>query len=211
MTDRTRTAEAHRHIEQIAAVMLDTVAAHDLRPLLERLDRLQREGNAIVDAAAPMLTAITGDPTELRVYECASRSALMAAASFFALCGKGKPPLQRCPHIDANAPPSEVTIIMVALRRWTCRPCWHPTAADRARLDADHSCDVCLADSELLTPITTAFAGALVSLHVGRCCLEFFDYNEPVATISYERAPRNAPCPCGSGRKVKHCHGRSRP
>ncbi|MBV9250530.1 MAG: SEC-C domain-containing protein, partial [Acetobacteraceae bacterium] len=20
--------------------------------------------------------------------------------------------------------------------------------------------------------------------------------------------PRNAPCPCGSGRKYKHCHGR---
>jgi preprotein translocase subunit SecA len=20
--------------------------------------------------------------------------------------------------------------------------------------------------------------------------------------------PRNAPCPCGSGRKFKHCHGR---
>ncbi|MCP3855760.1 MAG: anaerobic sulfatase maturase [Actinomycetia bacterium] len=24
------------------------------------------------------------------------------------------------------------------------------------------------------------------------------------------RAPRNSPCPCGSGLKVKHCHGRSR-
>lgn len=22
------------------------------------------------------------------------------------------------------------------------------------------------------------------------------------------RAGRNAPCPCGSGKKVKHCHGR---
>ena len=22
------------------------------------------------------------------------------------------------------------------------------------------------------------------------------------------KAGRNAPCPCGSGRKVKHCHGR---
>ena len=23
----------------------------------------------------------------------------------------------------------------------------------------------------------------------------------------YERTGRNAPCPCGSGRKFKHCHG----
>jgi len=22
------------------------------------------------------------------------------------------------------------------------------------------------------------------------------------------RTPRNAPCPCGSGKKYKHCHGR---
>ncbi len=24
----------------------------------------------------------------------------------------------------------------------------------------------------------------------------------------FARAPRNEPCPCGSGRKAKHCHGR---
>jgi preprotein translocase subunit SecA len=22
------------------------------------------------------------------------------------------------------------------------------------------------------------------------------------------KVPRNAPCPCGSGKKYKHCHGR---
>ncbi|MGB1553425.1 MAG: SEC-C metal-binding domain-containing protein, partial [Candidatus Puniceispirillaceae bacterium] len=22
------------------------------------------------------------------------------------------------------------------------------------------------------------------------------------------KVPRNAPCPCGSGRKYKHCHGK---
>ncbi|MGB1069786.1 MAG: SEC-C metal-binding domain-containing protein, partial [Henriciella sp.] len=24
----------------------------------------------------------------------------------------------------------------------------------------------------------------------------------------WSRTPRNAPCPCGSGKKYKHCHGR---
>jgi preprotein translocase subunit SecA len=24
----------------------------------------------------------------------------------------------------------------------------------------------------------------------------------------WARTPRNAPCPCGSGKKYKHCHGR---
>ena len=25
--------------------------------------------------------------------------------------------------------------------------------------------------------------------------------------VNWERTPRNADCPCGSGRKFKHCHG----
>jgi uncharacterized protein YecA (UPF0149 family) len=29
----------------------------------------------------------------------------------------------------------------------------------------------------------------------------------PVATQTYRRPARNAPCPCGSARKFKHCHG----
>jgi preprotein translocase subunit SecA len=29
--------------------------------------------------------------------------------------------------------------------------------------------------------------------------------NDPA---SWGKVPRNAPCPCGSGKKHKHCHGR---
>jgi preprotein translocase subunit SecA len=25
---------------------------------------------------------------------------------------------------------------------------------------------------------------------------------------TWARTPRNAPCPCGSGKKYKHCHGK---
>jgi preprotein translocase subunit SecA len=25
---------------------------------------------------------------------------------------------------------------------------------------------------------------------------------------NWGKVPRNAPCPCGSGKKYKHCHGR---
>jgi len=28
-----------------------------------------------------------------------------------------------------------------------------------------------------------------------------------VLPVGWERTPRNADCPCGSGRKFKHCHG----
>jgi preprotein translocase subunit SecA len=31
--------------------------------------------------------------------------------------------------------------------------------------------------------------------------------NSPVVRTEWEKTPRNAPCPCGSGRKFKQCHG----
>ncbi|MDQ2801292.1 MAG: SEC-C metal-binding domain-containing protein, partial [Pseudomonadota bacterium] len=34
---------------------------------------------------------------------------------------------------------------------------------------------------------------------------EAFDANDPA---TWRATPRNAPCPCGSGKKYKHCHGR---
>jgi preprotein translocase subunit SecA len=31
-----------------------------------------------------------------------------------------------------------------------------------------------------------------------------FDQNDPA---TWGQTPRNAPCPCNSGKKYKHCHG----
>jgi preprotein translocase subunit SecA len=31
--------------------------------------------------------------------------------------------------------------------------------------------------------------------------------NTPVVKSELEKTPRNAPCPCGSGKKFKQCHG----
>ena len=30
---------------------------------------------------------------------------------------------------------------------------------------------------------------------------------QPVVKSEWEKTPRNAPCPCGSGKKYKQCHG----
>ncbi|MEO7555597.1 MAG: SEC-C domain-containing protein, partial [Acidimicrobiales bacterium] len=32
--------------------------------------------------------------------------------------------------------------------------------------------------------------------------------NTPVVKSDWDKTPRNAPCPCGSGKKFKMCHGR---
>jgi len=34
------------------------------------------------------------------------------------------------------------------------------------------------------------------------------DTNTPVRKSEWDKTPRNAPCPCGSGKKFKACHGR---
>ncbi len=31
--------------------------------------------------------------------------------------------------------------------------------------------------------------------------------NTPVVKSEWDKTPRNAPCPCGSGKKFKLCHG----
>jgi preprotein translocase subunit SecA len=31
---------------------------------------------------------------------------------------------------------------------------------------------------------------------------------DPADPSTWARTPRNALCPCGSGKKYKHCHGR---
>jgi preprotein translocase subunit SecA len=33
--------------------------------------------------------------------------------------------------------------------------------------------------------------------------------NTPVVKSDWDKTPRNAPCPCGSGKKFKLCHGRA--
>ena len=30
---------------------------------------------------------------------------------------------------------------------------------------------------------------------------------KPLVKDEWDKTPRNAPCPCGSGRKFKQCHG----
>ena len=32
--------------------------------------------------------------------------------------------------------------------------------------------------------------------------------NVPVVKTEWDKTPRNAPCPCGRGKKFKLCHGR---
>ncbi len=54
-------------------------------------------------------------------------------------------------------------------------------------------------------PQTTAAYGAAAAQAPARAPAAV-DANDP---STWHRTPRNAPCPCGSGKKYKHCHGRT--
>ena len=36
------------------------------------------------------------------------------------------------------------------------------------------------------------------------------EQNTPIVKSDWDKTPRNAPCPCGSGKKFKLCHGSTR-
>ncbi len=58
---------------------------------------------------------------------------------------------------------------------------------------------------------TLAMAARLQAAQTGQApapeALEEAPVNTPVVKSEWDKTPRNAPCPCGSGRKFKQCHG----
>jgi preprotein translocase subunit SecA len=50
-----------------------------------------------------------------------------------------------------------------------------------------------------------AAAGGSIEVAAQTMRSEGVDPNDP---STWRNAGRNAPCPCGSGKKYKHCHGR---
>jgi len=67
------------------------------------------------------------------------------------------------------------------------------------------------------TRIDPGFAGGIARGEAGEAGVlerpavrrELANGVDPADPSTWHRTPRNAPCPCGSGRKYKHCHGRA--
>ncbi|HET9019259.1 MAG TPA: SEC-C domain-containing protein, partial [Acetobacteraceae bacterium] len=60
-----------------------------------------------------------------------------------------------------------------------------------------------LAGAQAEPMMEMAGAGTVATMTLGSAAV---DPNDPA---TWANSPRNAPCPCGSGRKFKHCHGRT--
>ncbi len=59
-------------------------------------------------------------------------------------------------------------------------------------------------ENEMAAPTLRAKHSAGIGTLRGLASVQGVDPNNPE---TWGRVPRNAPCPCGSGKKFKHCHG----
>jgi SEC-C motif len=129
------------------------------------------------------------------------------ARMYLAAASAGVRPL--CPHANQRRP----LVLFCDPPSVTCTECG-PTASRRIRemgWQFQGFCDRCGAAAELMTPVMGSLGHIMVSGHVcGRCAAEDRRQAEQAAE-EVVVVGRNQPCPCGSGRKYKHCHGGTPP
>jgi preprotein translocase subunit SecA len=68
----------------------------------------------------------------------------------------------------------------------------HESRQDPAMAGTDGFADEAEGDVLVQTPVRSRTSAAALN---------------PQDPSTWGKVPRNAPCPCGSGRKYKHCHG----
>ncbi|MEV5353278.1 SEC-C metal-binding domain-containing protein [Streptomyces sp. NPDC052693] len=72
----------------------------------------------------------------------------------------------------------------------------------------DHQCDCCGKHSEIVTPHLAGFGPVNISGHLCAECTDMMAATSLEAADGVEVVTRKSPCPCGSGRRFKRCHGR---
>lgn len=142
------------------------------------------------------------DPTRLRML---LRPRLRMLLAVF---GAGTTRL--CPHTEQIRP-----------QMVTCDPptlnCMAPhcmTAATAAReqigIRWDHQCDGCGRRADTLTAHLLALGPLSISGHLCETCTRDTATTALAAVDNVQAVGRKAPCPCGSGRRFKRCHGNQR-
>jgi SEC-C motif len=141
--------------------------------------------------------ADTGDDHSRYVVRSFARMYLAAASA-------GIRPL--CPHVNQRRP----LVLFCDPPSVTCADCG-PAASDRAKelgWQFQGFCDRCGAASELMTPMMGPLGHIMVSGHVCGGCADEDRRQASQAADQVRVVGRNQPCPCGSGRTYKHCHGK---
>ncbi|MER5384483.1 SEC-C metal-binding domain-containing protein [Streptomyces sp. NPDC002688] len=87
--------------------------------------------------------------------------------------------------------------------------CQAVAVIERERLGIrwNHTCDACGRHVEMLTPHLLALGPLSISGHLCETCTRGVAASALAASDSTETVGRKSPCPCGSGRRFKRCHG----
>ncbi|WP_369222442.1 SEC-C metal-binding domain-containing protein [Streptomyces sp. R39] len=115
-----------------------------------------------------------------------------------------------CPHTDQIRP----HLLVCDPPALSCmKPaCLAAASAERERigLQWDHQCDACGRRTQTLTPYLLALGPLTISGHLCDSCSRDTATATLDAAESVQALSRKAPCPCGSGRRFKRCHGSTR-
>lgn len=92
--------------------------------------------------------------------------------------------------------------------------CTQPACLARAVKDGpagvprwQHSCDGCGRHAETVSPHLSILGPLTISAHLCDTCVTALRDNATQAADKIQAVSRKSPCPCGSGRRYKHCHG----
>jgi len=176
------------------------------RQIAARLSERQRAALAGLSSGAPITEAasaagvhrstlhlwLSRDPAFQSAYAALTRHQAESASGLIALARAALEALLADP---ALAPELRLRAIQIALR-------------------SAHSLSVTQGDTEAYHPLTTTDGldaeGDTKAPLWGRGCVPLSDH-PPSAPLAKATVARNAPCPCGSGRKFKRCCGATAP
>jgi preprotein translocase subunit SecA len=103
-------------------------------------------------------------------------------------------------HVELKLPEAEELQVAFAQEEARAHRPMHETRRDPAFADTD-----VLAEAPAGAPLATAAAGEAPAPIRFRQAADQIRADDP---STWGKVQRNAPCPCGSGKKYKHCHGK---
>lgn len=72
----------------------------------------------------------------------------------------------------------------------------------------DNHCDGCGRYTKVVTPYLTTLGPLSISGHLCEPCADVMTVDAVQAADEVQAVSRKSPCPCGSGRRFKRCHGK---
>lgn len=205
MPDRTFLAD-----DQLDSI-LDAISTSDALPvaMLDQIDAASRDMAAMgqkmaAAAVAGGSWAFLGAPPEdlaLRKRMLRPRMKMLLAAFSAGVTHRCQHTAQIRPLMLFCDPPSLVCMQRACMER-------AQRAMEVAGFRWDNHCDCCGTYTKIVTPYLTACGPLTINGHLCQACTDEMAVTAVQAADEVQVVSSKSPCPCGSGRRYKRCHGR---